>query len=198
MLNVTHQKYTGGSGNTGCSFLYAMTITTHSRRMIFSSVAVLGLIGAMCAVADARPNRTRYTTDKGFGLGVMVGAPSGISGKYFIDTGRTALAFGVGVYDDDFYGDDHTHFHLDVQFHPVALTQNQTFKLPLYIGVGGRFLDHNNHNHVGVRVPFGIAFDFRNTPLDLFFELVPVVDFLDERDHDDVDLTGAIGLRSYF
>lgn len=186
--------------------MYVPPKYSHARLALLTVVAAAAT-ALVPASADARGNRARYTTDKEFGLGIMLGAPSGLSGKYYLDSGRTALSFGVGRYYQWRY-ERATHLHLDVLFHVVNLANPPAFRLPLYIGVGGRLLDHGNydrngvvyddHAHVGVRVPFGIAFDFKRVPLDLFVEMALVFDFVREDLHDDTDFTGAMGLRYYF
>jgi hypothetical protein len=53
------------------------------------------------------------------------------------------------------------------------------------------------------RVPLGIAFDFNNTPLDIFLQIVPVLDFVSgdynryrNREHFGID--GSVGIRYWF
>jgi hypothetical protein len=79
--------------------------------------------------------------------------------------------------------------------------------VPVYIGVGGFYLDHGrgwdgDEGHLGVRFPLGIAFEFR-APVQLFFELgarVYLVDIDEDvpHDHDGLDLGGSVGFRIYF
>ena len=170
-------------------------------RTLIIAATITGVIAAAAPGAEARPRpRTSSTfeANKTFGLGIMFGAPTGLSGKYFL-SGDTAIDFGVGTY----YGarDDRggLHLHADFLWHPVNLVKAEPFWLPLYFGIGGRFLDHNNHGHIGVRVPVGISFDFTNVPLDVFLELAFVLDALyDSNDTLYADLSGAIGIRYYF
>jgi hypothetical protein len=156
--------------------------------------------------AHARPQA--YSTDKSFGLGIMLGAPSGLSGKYYLGRSSAALDFAVGSY-YEFYYHHGTELHADVLWHPVVLANTSGFALPFYLGVGGRVLEHDDYydgnryyehdTHIGVRVPFGLAFDFKQAPLDLFVELVPVVDLTGAHHYGhDFDITGALGLRYYF
>lgn len=57
---------------------------------------------------------------------------------------------------------------------------------------------------VGIRMPLGIAFDFNNSPLDIFLQLVPTLDFLNgdyymrygDRAHFGID--GSVGIRFWF
>ena len=169
--------------------------------------------------ADARPRpagkrrTSNFQANKTFGLGIMLGSPTGLSGKYFTGP-ATAIDFGVGGI-GCCRGRSGIHLHADFLWHPISLVSDPAFELPFYVGVGGRFFNyewrHNDHYHdgsaVGLRVPFGLAFDFNNVPLDIFVELALVFDFIvDNDDFDDdfhdgglyVDLDGAIGARYYF
>ena len=180
-------------------------------RTTISIAAAMTLSLALVATADARPRkRVDFRTEKSFGLGLMVGAPTGLSGKYYTE-GDVAFAFGLGEHNEfhDRYNDD-LHVHFDVLWHPVVLTQNDSLTLPLHVGVGGQFFD-GDHRHggdfthdesgFGVRVPFGLTLDFRKIPMDVFFELTFSLNFYDDddfHDHDRTDLNGALGARYYF
>lgn len=159
------------------------------------------------AVSDARPRPSRvsksFRANKTFGLGLMLGAPSGISGKYYL-TSDTAFDFGVGAY-HRFGHRDGLHVHADFLWHPVSLVSAPAFELPLYFGIGGRVWDHGtyrndyrDHTHLGVRAPLGLIFDFNRIPLDIFFELALVIDVAVDDDHGYSDINGALGARYYF
>lgn len=178
------------------------------RRSLPHFIVVL-LAFAVCGLAadpaHARPRMSRgkaFEANKTFGLGFMVGAPSGLSGKYFLSS-DTALDFGVGFL-GYYRGRDGVHLHLDHLWHPVSLASVPAFELPLYFGVGGRLFDFDDNNDddgfaMGVRAPIGLAFDFNNVPLDVFFEVAFVVDlFVGYRDNLGADFNGAIGVRYYF
>ena len=171
---------------------------------------VLVTVFALVAVApsvDARPRprrAARFQANKTFGLGIMLGAPTGLSGKFFLGA-DTALDFGVG-WNREFRYHRGVAAHMDFLWHPVTLAQTQPFYLPLYVGLGGRILQHDryqndydDHTHVGVRAPIGIALDFNNIPLDIFFELALVFDVIvDNEEHGYIDLDGAVGARFWF
>lgn len=172
--------------------------------------------------ADARPRpassskMSDFQANKTFGLGIMLGAPSGLSGKYYLSA-DTALDFGLGT----IYGyRDRRGFHIhgDFLWHPFSLASADAFELPFYFGIGARLLNgsrcydydrgrcdyyYRDYSALGVRAPVGLSFDFNNIPLDIFVELALVVDFLldhDER-YDDalyLDINGAFGIRYYF
>lgn len=175
--------------------------------MLFLSL-VMTLAAAFAApgLAEARPrprSASNFQANKTFGLGFMLGRPTGLSGKYFLASDR-ALDFGVGAVGG--YGHrDGLHLHLDYLWHPVSLVSDPAFELPLYFGIGGRIWDFDDDDYnddgfaFGVRAPLGIAFDLTNTPIDIFFELALVVDFYSGyRDNIGTDLNGAIGFRYYF
>lgn len=178
-------------------------------RAIITAACAATLVLTTLATAEARPRpagRTSdFTANKTFGLGIMLGSPTGLSGKYYLSS-DTALDFGLGVYG---YGRHRRggdlHLHADFLWHPVVLAKADPFHLPLYFGIGGRFWDHGRYNddlHLGVRAPIGIALDFNNIPLDIFFELALILDFVthDFDDHGGIngDIAGAIGVRYYF
>jgi hypothetical protein len=165
------------------------------------------VFAAMPSVADARPRPARRGSDfeanKGFGLGLMIGVPNGLSGKLYLGT-NTALDFGIGSYYRGRY-DRSLNAHMDFLWHPFVLAKAEPFWVPLYFGIGGRLLDHGRDNrnfsddtHLGVRVPLGIALDFNNVPLDIFFELAFVFDIITDAGHNYSDFNSALGIRYYF
>ena len=174
---------------------------------LLAFAAGIALLLATTQTADAKRARKRFRTDKEFGIGLMVGAPSGLSAKYYLGE-PIALAFGLGSshyghhYRDDRWHNHGVHFHTDVLWHPVVLTNTRSLQLPLFIGVGGMIRNHedadgrDDHSHIGARVPFGIAMDFNNVPLDIFFELAFTLDFVgpDNRTY----IAGSLGARYYF
>ncbi|HTL34921.1 MAG TPA: hypothetical protein VL326_17450 [Kofleriaceae bacterium] len=155
-----------------------------------------------------------FEANKTFGLGLELGEPAGLNGKWFFGP-RTALDFGVGYIYRHYYYDRGEGLHLygDVLFHPVLLTSSPALEIPLYVGPGLRFWDFRycvgnvcdfHGSAVGIRVPVGISFDFNNVPLDIFIQLVPTIDFLSgdyydrfhDRNHFGIDF--SVGLRFWF
>jgi hypothetical protein len=151
-----------------------------------------------------------FEANKTFGIGLELGEPSGINGKYFVGP-STAIDFGVGYIYRHYYYErgEGLHLYADLLFHPVVLARNPTFELPLYVGPGLRYWDFawcdgNNctfrGSAIGVRVPVGLSFDFNNVPLDIFIQLVPTIDFVsgpyydrfDRRNHFGVDFSAGI------
>lgn len=140
--------------------------------------------------------------DHGFGLGIILGEPTGLSAKLW--TSKTnafdfGLGFGLGgdrlKYKGDYNEEGRVHFHMDYLWHSFNAISS-TEKFPLYYGIGGRYNSGGGYdNSFGIRGVFGIAWFPHNTPLDVFFELVPVFQV--------TPLTGlgidaGLGLRYFF
>lgn len=184
-----------------------------SRKPLLAAVALVALCVSTAGTAEARRRSfsngsSRYQSNGKFGLGVELGAPSGLNGKLFLSP-STALNFGVGWLYDNYYRDgDGLHLYLDHLWHPVSLTENPTFKLPFFVGVGGAFWSFDDrrdrfddrYSAVGLRVPFGLAFDFNNVPLDIYVQLTLVVSifFNDYRDRFGPGFAGSVGIRYWF
>ena len=138
-----------------------------------------------------------------FGLGVIVGEPTGLSAKLWT-TNTNALDFGLGWslggsriagYNGYYNSPDRIHFHMDYLWHSFdAIRSSERF--PLYYGVGGRFTSGAGYdNSVAVRGVFGIAWLPHNTPLDVFLELVPSLQLVSSSAF---GLDAGFGVRVFF
>jgi hypothetical protein len=134
---------------------------------------------------------------KNFELGVVVGAPTGISGK--VDLGNNRSIDGVIAYSlSDDYG---------MELHADYLVENaHTFNLkdlnPLnvYYGIGARLIDirrGKDHGELafGPRAPLGISIDMNQPTVKFFAELALAFDIVPSTN---LDLEGGIGLRYRF
>ena len=182
-----------------------------------TSLVALALLVALAPDAEARRKRSfggggrsSYESNGKFGLGIELGGPSGLNGKYFL-TGSTALNFGIGWDNERYYGyRDYrrrgVHLYLDHLWHPVQLTETEPFKLPFFVGVGVRVWDWEDRYNddgtvIGLRVPLGLAFDFNNIPLDIFIQLTFVADYFFDDYYGDtfgIHLEGSLGARYWF
>lgn len=137
------------------------------------------------------------------GLGVMLGEPTGLNGKVWLDKTH-AVDFGIAY---SLSENENLHLHADYLFHNNSALSGSGMpgRLALYYGIGGRLSmrDDNNHGNdpdddkdrVGVRIPLGIAWTLPSAPLDIFLELAPVVDLMPDTG---ADLEGGVGLRFWF
>lgn len=137
--------------------------------------------------------------DRGLGLGIVVGEPTGISLKSW--QGRTTALDAALAW--SFAGNDYVQLHGDYLSHNFSLLKVEEGQLPFYYGIGGRLKlinldDKKGGDHktrVGVRLPLGLAYLFAKVTLDLFVEVVPVLDLVPETEF---DLNAAIGVRYFF
>jgi hypothetical protein len=130
--------------------------------------------------------------DKGFGGGIIIGEPTGLSGKYWIDDSR-ALDFGIA---SSFV---HTYtalsLHGDLIFHNYNVIKSE-FRLPVYYGFGLRIhLNDKGGNTFGARGVMGIAWMLNNSPIDIFIEMAPVFNLFPETS---LHLDLSLGGRYYF
>ncbi len=152
------------------------------------------LIPALLATVSANG----FAEDR-FGLGVIVGEPTGLSLKYWLDDDHAI----DGAAAWSFSGNDSFQLHADYLWHNYDLIDSGTLsgKLPVYYGVGARlkFKDDDRHHDddaaFGIRVPLGISYLFADAPFDLFAEIVPILDLTPDTD---LELNAAIGVRFYF
>ncbi len=131
-----------------------------------------------------------YAQSNGFGLGIILGEPTGVSFKYW--TGDNSAFDGAAAW--SFIDGGAFHIHADYILHTFNLIHVSTGRLPLYYGIGGRIKLHDK-SRIGVRVPFGLVYIFDNTPVDVFFEIVPILDLAPKTDF---KINAAIGGRYYF
>lgn len=166
-----------------------------------TALACAALLTVGLAGADASADEGGGS-DKGvFGLGLIVGEPTGVSGKYYLGN-DTAIDFALGA---AFLGRG-VQVHSDFLWHPWVLDQQESFALPIYLGAGVRVLRHNaggdddeDHVRIGLRVPVGILFDFTKIPIDVFAEIAGVLDYRTAGDKSfGFDFNGGAGVRYYF
>ena len=126
-------------------------------------------------------SQATFSQERGFGLGVVIGEPTGISAKLWTSS-VNAFDFGlgwsiggdrIGKYKGYYDGGSRVHFHMDYLWHSFdAIRSSERF--PLYYGIGGRMNNGAGYDaSLAVRGVFGIAWLPHNTPIDVFLELVP-------------------------
>lgn len=150
--------------------------------MIRSIISLVLIAVLVCGSVQAQ--------DRGFGLGVILGEPTGISGKLW--TGHGIAIDGAVAW--SFEKESSMHLHGDILHHSFNRARVDEGKLMLYYGIGGR-VKLEDESKVGIRVPLGINYLFANSPLDFFLEIVPILDLAPKTDF---SLNGAIGIRYFF
>ena len=136
---------------------------------------------------------SRTITDaqkRGFGVGIIIGEPTGLSFKSFI-SGTTAID-GAAAWS---FSDHHSAFplHVDYLVHSDDLINVQKGRLPFYFGIGAR-VKAADDAQFGVRIPVGLSYEFQSFPSDIFLELAPIMDLARATK---LRMNGAIGIRFY-
>ncbi|MBN2174625.1 MAG: hypothetical protein JW731_10860 [Bacteroidales bacterium] len=131
-----------------------------------------------------------FSQKSGFGLGIVIGEPTGISGKYW--TSRTTALDGAVAWSFNHSGSFYLHgdflkHHFDV----INISEGQ---MPLYYGIGAKVILADD-GILGAHVPLGIAYLFEGAPLDIFLEIRPGLNLLPATEF---DMSGGIGVRYYF
>lgn len=148
-----------------------------------------------------------HAQDHGFGLGIMLGEPTGISGKAWTG-GNNAIAFGVAW--GGWGRGGYFHLHGDYLFHNFNLINVNKGRMALHYGPGirmrswtgdrywanGRWYDsRGGHTRLGVRFPVGLTYMFEGAPVDIFLEASPTLDIVPSTTF---DIGAALGFRYFF
>ena len=132
----------------------------------------------------------------GFGAGVVLGEPTGLSVVWREDAQNAivgALAWSLP--------NDTLHLHVDYLVNLISLDDPNAPEVafPLYTGVGLRFRLGQDKSSadplMAIRLPIGISVLPPAVPVDAFLEIVPVMGLLPETS---ITLDGALGVRYYF
>ena len=161
------------------------------RKIAISLILFLIIIGINDIHAQSRK----------FGLGVIVGEPTGLSAKLWLSHSN-ALAFGLGWsvegyringFDSDYDNVTRTHIHVDYLWHSYSAINSQ---FPLYYGIGGRINTGPQYSGTfAVRGVLGIEWLPRATPIDVFIEVVPSLQLINSTGF---GIDAGIGARYFF
>lgn len=148
------------------------------------------------AVATFLIVQTSFAREE-YQLGVVLGAPTGLSGK--IGLGGNKSIDGVLAY--SLASDLSLEFHTDYLIeNAYAVHINAPSPLMLYFGIGARFaiIDKGRHDGdvaMGPRAPIGLNYKMVNPNLEFFGELALCLDVIPDTN---TDLEGGLGLRYRF
>lgn len=130
--------------------------------------------------------------DRGYGLGIMLGEPSGLNAKYWLDS-KKALDFGLAY--SFVTGNGTMAIHCDYVFHNNDLI-DASVKVPVYYGFGARVrIGSNDNSSFGARGVLGILYQLQTEPVDIFAEAAPVFNLFPKTT---LHLDIAIGARYFF
>lgn len=147
-------------------------------------VLILGTFSGRSSAISAEP------LQRTFGLGVILGEPTGLSAKVWVSPQR---AFDAGAA-WSFRNKGFLHLHADYLWHfPGRI--NTPEEIDLYLGIGARVGFSAKDGIVGIRFPAGVGWRPQNVPIDLFIEIAPIFDLVPATG---LSLNGGIGARFYF
>lgn len=150
-------------------------------RKSFYLVLVLGLLLWIVPYANAG----------NFGLGVVVGDPTGISGKLW--TSKTTALDGAAAWSLGRHA--RFQFQLDYVYHNFSAIKVQEGRFPIYYGFGARIKSEEHETGLGVRVPVGLDYIFAKAPVDIFLEIAPAVTLVPDTT---ADFDIGLGVRFFF
>jgi hypothetical protein len=132
----------------------------------------------------------RAESGNGFGLGLIVGQPTGITAGFGLSD-NTMIDAALGL---DWINDRDLYVHVEFDYYLPTLIKGSSVDLNAYLGIGGFVVNHKDVG-IGARAPFGLSLDFASVPLQIFGEAVLLVPLIP-----DVDLSvrGAVGFRYWF
>ncbi|HNU92247.1 MAG TPA: hypothetical protein PKO25_10285 [Spirochaetota bacterium] len=134
-----------------------------------------------------------------FGLGFVLGSPSGFTAKYFLNR-ENAIAGGIG--DAAGHG---LYLYADYLIHFRGILPAR--EVSFFLGGGGAFHNYHrdrsaktwggdkNEKQLEGRMPFGINYVFEPIPIEVFLEIVPALEIIPDVDF---HLRAGIGARYYF
>ena len=133
-----------------------------------------------------------FAQQKDFGLGVVLGEPTGISAKFWLTPG-TALDFGLGY---SFTSSNSLFdFYVDYVFHNSDMIHSEE-NFVVYYGPGARLkIKESTDSRLGIRGVIGILWIPHNTNFDVFVEVAPILDIIPATEF---DFAGGIGGRYFF
>lgn len=136
-------------------------------------------------------NIKTFAQDKGVGIGAMIGEPTGLSAKYWLND-INALDFGLAY--SFVRNNSAVSLHADYIYHAFDVIKSN-YRIPLYYGFGARLRFVNGaDNSLGARGVIGLAWLNDQAPLDVFFEVAPVFNLFPSTS---LNLDAAIGARYY-
>jgi hypothetical protein len=168
-------------------------------------LTMLALFAGVSALADEAPgtnntattlhssmNRSMDDMTGKFGAGLVVGEPTGPTAKFWIsDAVAIDATMGWSLRDDR-----NIYLNADILWHNFDLIPAARGRAAVYFGAGPSIeFRHNDDNRFGVRGPVGISYFPENTPVDIFVEIAPILDFSPGLRG---DFNAGIGVRYWF
>lgn len=162
----------------GCGYPFCREVAVLRTSALY---LLLGLTLLWCSAARAET----------FGVGVILGEPTGLSFKQWVGD-HTAIDAAAAW---SFGHESAFHVHLDYLIHTRGRSDPDIGRMLFYLGIGGRLKAEEDEGRIGARIPLGIAYEFDESPVDVFFEIAPILDLAPETE---LRVNGGFGIRYFF
>lgn len=168
-------------------------------RILSLGVLLATALAASTAYADPvdeldQAEKPAQASNRGpLGIGLILGEPSALSGKYMFAAHSGAqlhVGYGIGNRGRLIVIGDYL-FH----FHTVIAPIKGAGRLVPYVGVGGRLGISSGDPVLGVRFPVGLSFWLSAAPLEFFVEVAIGLGLIPSTQH---LIDGGLGGRFYF
>lgn len=162
------------------------------------SFLVRSLLMALAFSAIFSPLAPSKAQAEDFGLGIILGDPSGLSAKMKLDHGHSvdaALAYSSGRHSG-------LQLHADYLWDRARSWGTTQGPLDMYYGLGARLISYEDHYHdhdsgvsFGPRGSLGLSFNINNPNVEVFGELAMVLEVVPSIG---ADIDAGIGARIRF
>ncbi|NIM03543.1 hypothetical protein GTN66_05275 [bacterium] len=149
-------------------------------------ISILVLVLIFCSL----PGKGLTYDKNDFGLGVILGSPTGLSAKLWLS--KTTAFDAAAAW--SFSRKGRFQIHGDYLWHKFNLIKVEEGSFPLYYGLGFR-VNFGDEVEAGIRFPIGLEYIFPRAPFDVFIEVVPILRVIEKTDF---EIDGAIGARFFF
>ena len=164
---------------------------TGTRTQLCAAMLMVVVAMLLPAPSHAYDNDQPYNAGRSFGLGAVVGDPTGVTGEQWLANSR-ALDFAAAWSLDENNSMDLSADHVWYDFDALGTERHS---VALHYGLGGRALlrDHAD-DHIGLRMPVGLTWFADGGRVGLFMQVAPVLDVTPSTD---MTVQGGVGAR-YF
>ncbi len=127
-----------------------------------------------------------------FGLGLVVGEPTGITGEKWLSH-RTSVDFGAAWSMD---GHDSMDLVADHLWYDHDALDDDPRRFALHYGLGGRLrIEEDGADRIGPRFPLGVTYFADGGRVGIFLQVAPVLDLAPDTD---LDVQAGLGARYFW
>lgn len=147
------------------------------------------LIGILFFLLVSSYSFARERKNRNFGLGVVIGAPTGFTGKLWYNKTNAMQVNLAWAFSSDFQ------MNVDYLWHRDGIFKVPEGRMPLYFGPGLRAQFGRYGTTLGISGVIGFEYIFQKEPFEIFLELSPAVLIVPATT---AVLDGGFGFRYYF